>query len=107
MRFWSTRAVTEPAPAEREDAVIKAVDAALGFVAGQRWVPRQMTIALLESVRDEARDVDAPEHLREVIEATLADCDSDRISAAALVDVLLDIRNGSRQLHGSTSGGLR
>ena len=52
MRLWSTRAASDPTPVGREDAVISAVDAALGFVAGQRWVPRHTAIALLETVRD-------------------------------------------------------
>ena len=97
MRFWSTRAVTEPTPAARDDAVITAVDAALGFVAGQRWVPRQVAIALLETVRDVAHDVDAPGHLHELIDATVEERDEDPILAASLTDMLLDIRNRSRR----------
>jgi hypothetical protein len=97
MRFWSTRAETGPTPVEREDAVVTAVDAALGFVAGERWVRRQMAIALLETVRDVTRDVDAPEHLHELIDAAIEDCDEDPILAAPLTDALLDIRNRSRR----------
>ena len=104
MRFWSTRAATEPTtPAERDDAVITAIDAALGFVAGQRWVPRQTAIALLESVRDVANDGDAAEHLHGIVDDTLANCDSDRVLAAPLTDALLDFRNACR--HASVTFG--
>jgi hypothetical protein len=97
MRFRSTRGATDPTPVERDDAVLAAVDAALGFVAGQRWVPRYMAIALLETVRDVARDVEAPEHLRELIGAAVEECDEDAILAAPLTDALLDIRNSCRR----------
>jgi hypothetical protein len=95
MRLWSTRAASDPTPVGREDAVISAVDAALGFVAGQRWVPRHTAIALLETVRDVARDVDAPEHLHDLIDAAVEECD-DPTLAAPLTDALLDIRNSCR-----------
>jgi hypothetical protein len=107
MRLWSTRAANEPTPVEREDAAVTAVDAALGFVAGQRWVPRQTAVALLETVRDVARDVDAPEHLHELIDAAVEECDEDPILAAPLTDALLDIRNISQQVCETTSGGAR
>jgi hypothetical protein len=97
MRFWSTRAETDPTPVERDDAVITAVDAALGFVAGHRWVPRPTAIALLETVRDVARDAEAPEYLHELIDAAVEECDEDPILAAPLTDALLDIRNSCRR----------
>jgi hypothetical protein len=97
MRFWSARAATDPTAAEGKDAMITGVDAALGFVAGQRWIPRQTAIALLETVRDTARDVDAPEHLHELIDETVEECDEDPIPAGPLTDALLDIRNSGRR----------
>ena len=105
MRLWSTRAETDPAAVEQYDAVITAVDAALGFIAGQRWVPRQMAIALFETVRDVARDVDAPEQLRELIDGAVEECDEASILAAALTDALLDIRNSSQRVYETASGG--
>jgi hypothetical protein len=97
MRFWSTRAATDPTAAEGKDALITGVDAALGIVAGQRWVPGQTAIALLESVRDIARDADAPEQLDELIDTAVEECDEDPIPAGPLTDALLDIRNGCRR----------
>jgi hypothetical protein len=107
MRFWSTRAPNDPTPVEREDAVVTAIDAALGFVAGQRWVSRQTAIALLETVRDVTRDLDAPEHLHEPIDAAVEKCVDDQVLAAPLTDALLDIRNISRHVYETTSGGAR
>jgi hypothetical protein len=105
MRLWSTRAANDPTPVEREDAVVTAVDAALGFVAGQRWVTRPTAIALLETVRDVARDVEAAQHLNKLIDAAVEECDEDPILIAPLTDALLDIRNISRHLYETTSGG--
>jgi hypothetical protein len=78
--------------------VITAIDAALGFVAGQRWVPRQTAIALLETVRDVARDLDPPEQLHGPIDAAVEKCVDDQVLAAPLTDALLDIRNGYRHV---------
>ena len=97
MRLWFTRAEKDPPPVEGSDAVISVVDAALGFVAGQRWIPRQTAIALLETVRDTAGDVDAPKHLHELIDAAVEKCDEDPIPAGPLADALLDIRNSGRR----------
>jgi hypothetical protein len=105
MRLWSTRAANDPTPVEREDAVVTAVDAALGFVVGQRWVPRHTAIALFETVRDVARDVEAPEYLHALIDAAVEECDEDPILATPLTDALLDIRNSSRHVYETTSGG--
>jgi hypothetical protein len=95
MRLWSTRTADETASAAPEDAIVTAVDAALGFVAGQRWVPRQMAVALLETVRDVTRDVEVPEELDALIDSALEKCDSDPILASTLADALLDIRNAT------------
>jgi hypothetical protein len=97
MRLWSTRAANDPTPVEREDALVTAVDAALGFIAGQRWVPRQMAITLLETVRDVVRGADAPEHLNKLIDAAVEEYDEDPILAGPLTDALLDIRNSCRR----------
>jgi hypothetical protein len=105
MRLWSTRAESSPATVEQDDAVITAVDAALGFIAGQRWVRRQTASALLQTVRGVARDVDAPERLRELIDGAVEECDEDPILADPLTDALLDIRNSSRHVSETTSGG--
>jgi hypothetical protein len=96
MRIRSPRAKTETAPPAAEEAVVVAVDAALGFIAGQQWVRRHTAVALLEAVRDAARNVDAPQRLYEFIDVALDDCDRDRTQAAPLTDALLDIRNSSR-----------
>src|SRR5262249_3141703 len=52
--------------------------------------------AVLDAVRDAARNVDAPNVLCELIDAAFDDCDQDRTLAAPLTDALLDIRNSSR-----------
>jgi hypothetical protein len=95
VRIRSPRAKAEPPPAAGE-AVVAAVDAALGFIAGHQWVRSQTAVAVLESVRDAARNVDAPERLYELIDATLDGCDQDRTLSAPLTDALLDIRNSAR-----------
>ena len=94
MRIRSHRPKTTPPAAE--DAVVAAVDAALGFIAGQPWVRRQTVVAVLEAIRDAARDLDAPQRLYDLIDAAFDDCDQDRTLAAPLTDTLLDIRNSSR-----------
>ncbi len=68
MRIRSHRTKTKTPPPAADDAAVAAVDAALGFIAGQPWVRRQTAVAVLEAVRDAARD-------------------------AGLTDALLDIRN--------------
>lgn len=99
MRLWSSETAKESAPAAPEEAIVAAVDAALGFVADQRWVPRQTAVALLETVRDAARDADTSEHLEALIDFALEQCDSDPILAGTLTDALLDIRNATSQAH--------
>jgi len=96
MRIWSARPDAETGSGTEEAAVVSAVDAALGYVAGQGWVPRQTAIALVETVRDVAGEVHAPEQLHRLIHATLESCAQDRVLAATLVDELLDIRNAAR-----------
>ena len=59
MRIRSHRTKTKTAP-PAADAAVAAVDAALGFIAGQPWVRRQTAVAVLEAVRDAARDAGAP-----------------------------------------------
>jgi hypothetical protein len=76
--------------------VVTAVDAALGFVAGQGWVPRQTAIVVVETVRDVAVELQTSEQLRGLIGAALEKCDEDRVLAATLVDDLLDVRNAAR-----------
>ncbi len=97
MRVWSLRTPTQPVSAAPEEAIVTAVDAALGFVAGQRWVPRHMAVALLETIRDVTREQHAPEHLDALVDASLKKCDSDPILAGLLTDLLLDIRNAASQ----------
>jgi|SRR5215207_3427543 hypothetical protein len=97
MRIWPVRTDAERKPGTApESAVVTAVDAALGFVAGQGWVPRQTAIVLVETVREVAAELDTPEQLRRLIGAALEKCDTDRVLAATLVDDLLDIRNAAR-----------
>jgi hypothetical protein len=97
MRIRSPRTKPETAPPAAEEAVVAAVDAALGFIAGQQWVRRQTAVAVLEAVRDAARKVDTPQRLYEFIDVALDDCHQDRTLAAPLTDALLDIRNSSRR----------
>jgi hypothetical protein len=107
MRIWSSgTAKAKESPAPPKDAILTAIDAALGFVAGQRWVPRQMALALLETIRDVASEVDASEELHALIDAALEKCDQDRVLAATLVDTLLDIRNATSQARELTRAGM-
>jgi len=106
MKMWSARASARGPSAAPDDSVVTAVDAALGFVAGQRCMGRQLAIALLETVRDAARDIDAPE-LHVLIDAALAACAQDSILAAWLTDQLLDIRNVTREAQGVIQGGMQ
>jgi len=76
--------------------VVAAVDAALRFIAGQQWVRRQTAIVLLEEIRDAARNVEDPQRLDKLMDLAVADCDHERILSAPLTDLLLDIRNSSR-----------
>jgi hypothetical protein len=96
MRIWPVRPDAKIGSGTQEAAVVTAVEAALGFVAGQGWVPRQTAIVLVETVRDVAGEVHAPEQLHRLIRAALEKCDQDRVLAATLVDELLDIRNAAR-----------
>jgi hypothetical protein len=96
MRIRSPRTEPGTGPPGAEEAVVAAVDAALGFIAGQQWVRRQTAVALLEGIRDAARNLDAPQRLDKLIDLAVADCDHDRILSAPLTDLLLDIRNSSR-----------
>jgi hypothetical protein len=96
MRIWPVRPDAKIGSGTQEAAVVTAVDAALGFVAGQGWVPRQTAIVWVETVRDVAGEVHAPEQLHRLIRAALEKCDQDRVLAATLVDELLDIRNAAR-----------
>jgi hypothetical protein len=97
MRIWPARTDTETRPGTPpESAVVTAVDAALGFVAGQGWVPRQTAIVVVETVRDVAVELQTSEQLRGLIGAALEKCDEDRVLAATLVDDLLDVRNAAR-----------
>ncbi len=75
--------------------MVTAVDASLGFVAGQRCARCHDATALVESVRDVALDNSAPDVLG-LIESALAGCDRDPIPAVQLTDTLLDIRNAAR-----------
>jgi hypothetical protein len=93
MRVRSHRTKTKTAPPAADDAVVAAVDAALGFIAGQPWVRRQTAVAVLEAVRDAARGAGAPQRLYELVDVALEGCDQDRTQAAPLTDALLDIRN--------------
>jgi hypothetical protein len=103
MRIRSPRTKPESAPPPAEEAVVAAVDAALGFIAGQQWVRHQTAVAVLETVRDAARTVEAPQRVYEFIDVALDDCDQDRTLAAPLTDALLDIRNSSRVARESSS----
>lgn len=96
MRLRTARVAAAGSSASPDDAVVTAVDAALGFVAGQRWVQGHDTATVLESVRDVALEINAPEHVRTLIESALAGCDRGRIPAGQLTDGLLDIRNAIR-----------
>jgi hypothetical protein len=82
-------------PAKLGGGVVEAVDAALGFVAGQRRVARRLGVALIEGVRDVARDVDGEERMENLIETALAECDEDPMRASRLTDLLLDVRNAA------------
>jgi hypothetical protein len=104
MRVWSLRTVSESASAAPEEAIVVAVDAALGFVAGQRWVPQHMAAALFETVRDVTRAQHAPEHLGALIDAWLEKCNSDPILAGVFTDALLDIRNAASHAELTRSG---
>lgn len=96
MRIRSPRTKPESAPPPAEEAVVTAVDAALGFIAGQQWVRRRTAIVLLDEIRDAARNLDAPQRLDKMIDLAVADGDHERILSAPLADLLLDIRNSSR-----------
>jgi|SRR5262245_3543740 len=102
MRIRSPRTKPESAPPPAEEAVVTAVDAALGFIAGQQWVRRQTAVAVLETVRDAAHTVETPQRLYEFIDVALDDCDQDRTLTAPLTDTLLDIRNSSRDARKSS-----
>jgi hypothetical protein len=78
VRIRSPRTKAETAPPAADEAVVAAVDAALGFIAGQQWVRRQTAVAVLEAVRDAARNVDAPQRLYELIDVTLDDWEAVR-----------------------------
>jgi hypothetical protein len=97
MSLRPPRTKTETAPPAAGEAVVAAVDAALGFIAGHQWVRRQTAVALLEAVRDAARNVDAPQRLYDFIDVALDDGDQDRTLVAPLTDALLDIRNSARR----------
>lgn len=103
MRIWSTRSPAETDRARPGEAIVEAVDAALGFVAGQRWVPRRLAEALLETVRDAAREVGAPELVDAAIDR-MPDEGEDRVLAVQLTDLLLDIRNASRLREAHSAG---
>jgi hypothetical protein len=107
VRIWSSETAKETAPVAREETIVSAVDAALGFVAGQRWMPRQMAVALLEAVRDTARSGDTAGYLEALIDSALEQCDSDPILAGALTDALLDIRNATSRAHELTRSSVR
>ena len=96
MRIRSARSKSEAAPPPANEAVVATVDAALGFIAGQQWVRRQTAVALLEEIRDAARNLDDPQRLDQLIDLAVADCDHERILSAPLTDLLLDLRNSSR-----------
>jgi hypothetical protein len=93
MRIRSSSTKPETGPLAAEDEVVVAVDAALRFIARQQWVRRRTAVALLEAVRDVARDAGAPQRLYELVDAGLDGCDQDRTLATPLTDALLDIRN--------------
>jgi len=57
VRIRSTRTpLGADPPAKLGGGVVEAVDAALGFVAGQRRVARRLGVALIEGVRDDVRN---------------------------------------------------
>jgi hypothetical protein len=103
MRIRSSRIKPETGPAAAEDELVATVDAALGFIARQQWVRRRTAVALLEAVRDAARDAGAPQRLYEIVDVALDGCDQDRTPATPLTDALLDIRNSSRRRQDSTT----
>jgi hypothetical protein len=107
MRLWSARSPNETESTTSEEAVVRAVDAALGFVAGQRWVPRPMATALLETFRDVTNDLDAPGHVSALLDTALTGWDSDPILAGALTDALLDIRNAAARVWELTPSSVR
>jgi hypothetical protein len=107
MRFWSSRSPNETESTGSEQVVVGAVDAALGFIAGQRWVPRPMATALLETVRDVTKDLDAPGHLSVLFDTALNGCDSDPILAGVLTDALLDIRSAASRVWELTPSSMR
>ena len=104
MRQRPERVAAMDPPTSPDDAVIIAIDAALGFVAGQRWVRAYDAAAVLESVRDVALEMDASEHVQGLIESALAGCSRDAIRAVQLTDTLLDIRNYVRRSGVATGG---
>ena len=101
MRIWPGRMDAETRPGTPQDAVVTAVDAALGFVAGQGWVPGETAIVLVETVRNVAVELHSSEQLRGLIGAALEKCDHDRVLVATLVDDLLDVRNAARPAVGT------
>jgi hypothetical protein len=102
MRIWPARAEAETRPGTPpESGVITAVDAALRFVTGQVWIPRQTATVVVETVRDVAVELHTSEQLRSLIDASLEKCDQDRVLAATLVDDLLDVRNAARPAVGA------
>lgn len=107
MRLWSSRLPNETESTASEEAIVRAVDAALGFVAGQRWVPRPMATALFETVRDVTNDLDAPGHLSALLDTALNGCDSDPILGGALTDALRDIRNAASRVWDLTRHSVR
>jgi hypothetical protein len=107
MRFWSSLSPNEAESTSSEEAIVTAVDAALGFIAGQRWVPRPMATALVETVRDVTNDLDAPGHLSARFDTALIGCDSDPILARTLTDALLDIRSAASRVWELTPSSVR
>jgi hypothetical protein len=107
MRLWPSQSPNETESTTSEAAIVRAVDAALGFVAGQRWVPRPMATALFETVRDVMNELDAPGHVSALLDAALNGCDSDPILAGALTDALLDIRNAASPVWEPTPSSVR
>jgi hypothetical protein len=103
MRLRPERAAAMDRPTGPDDAVIIAVDAALAFVAGQRWVRPYDAATALESVRDVAMEMNASERVQRLVESALAGYSRDAIPAMQLTDTLLDIRNFVRRT-GATGG---
>jgi hypothetical protein len=86
MRIRSPRNNAETAPPAAEAPVVGAVDDALRFIAGHQRVRRQTAVAVLEAVRDAARDLDAPLPVYELIDAAFDDCDHEWILVGPLTD---------------------